>query len=142
MLRELKLLRKNHEDTNPFPRKLGRYCVHSVSKNNFPTAAQWAFTAAGFADLVRPMADLYELPEWLMELSKVARQGSWWGYRWLFGEYVAGRWDSLWMGAIPTWLKWGQHRTGRLINLLIPPYQQRIRWFVLRLACKLSYKLK
>ena len=76
MLRELKILRKNHEETNPFPLKLSRYCIHRVSKDNCPTAAQWVFTAAGFAALVRPIADLYELPEWLTELSKVARQGS------------------------------------------------------------------
>ena len=89
MLQELKILRKNHEDTNPFACKLSKYCVHSVSEDNFPTAAERAFTTAGFAALVRPIADLYELPQLLMELSKVARQGSGSGCRWLFGGYVA-----------------------------------------------------
>jgi len=63
MLRELKILRKNHEDTNPFLRKSSRYCVHAVSKDGFPTAAARAFTTAGFAASVRPIADLYDLPE-------------------------------------------------------------------------------
>ncbi|CUS13275.1 unnamed protein product [Tuber aestivum] len=76
MLREHKIFRKNYEATNPFLRKLSRYCVHSISEDNFPTAAQRRFTADGFAALVRPIADLYQLPEWLTELSKVARQGS------------------------------------------------------------------
>jgi len=63
MLGSLKILRKNYEDTNPFLCKLSRYCVHGVSEDNFPTAAERAFTAAGFAALVQPIADLYELPE-------------------------------------------------------------------------------
>ena len=142
MLRELKILRKNHEDTNPFLRKLRRYCVHRVSKDNFPTAAEWAFAPASFAALVRPIPDLYEPPAWPTELSKVTRQGPRWGFRWLFGGYVAGRWDRGRMGAIRTWLKWGGHHTSRIINPLIPPHPQQTRWFVLRLACKLSYKLR
>ena len=63
ILHELKILRKIYEDTNLFLRKLSRYFVHAVSEDNFPTAAECAFTAAGFADLVRPIADLYELPK-------------------------------------------------------------------------------
>jgi len=58
MLPELKILRKNHEDTNPFLRKLSRYCVHAVSEDNLPTVVERAFTGAGFTALVWPIADL------------------------------------------------------------------------------------
>jgi len=63
MLHKLKILRKSYEDHNLFLRKLSRYFVHHVSKDNFPTAAEQAFTAAGFAALVRPIVDLYQLPK-------------------------------------------------------------------------------
>ena len=59
MLCELKNLRKSHEDTNPFLRELSRYCVHTVSMNDFTTLVERAFTAAGFA--VYCSVDLYEL---------------------------------------------------------------------------------
>jgi len=54
ILHELKILRKSYEDTNLFLHKLSRYFVHPVSEDNFPTAAERAFTAAGFAALVGP----------------------------------------------------------------------------------------
>jgi diphosphomevalonate decarboxylase len=60
-----------------------------VSENNFPTAAGLASSAAGFAALVRAIADLYELPSTPTELSKIARQGSGSACRSLFGGYVA-----------------------------------------------------
>ncbi|PUU80506.1 GHMP kinase [Tuber borchii] len=87
--RELKALRKKLEDANPFLPKLSEYFVHVVSENNFPTAAGLASSAAGFAALVRAIADLYELPESPTELSKIARQGSGSACRSLFGGYVA-----------------------------------------------------
>jgi len=60
-----------------------------VSENNFPTAAGLASSAAGFAALVRAIANLYELPETPTELSRIARQGSVSACRSLFGGYVA-----------------------------------------------------
>ncbi|KAI4149350.1 MAG: hypothetical protein LQ340_004683 [Diploschistes diacapsis] len=65
-----------------------------VSENNFPTAAGLASSAAGFAALVRAVADLYELPQSMEHLSEIARQGSGSACRSLLGGYVA--WD---MGA-------------------------------------------
>lgn len=60
-----------------------------MSENNFPTAAGLASSAAGFAALVRALADLYALPSTPTELSRVARQGSGSACRSLFGGYVA-----------------------------------------------------
>lgn len=62
-----------------------------VSENNFPTAAGLASSAAGFAALVRAVANLYELPASPSELSLIARQGSGSACRSLFGGYVAWR---------------------------------------------------
>jgi diphosphomevalonate decarboxylase len=63
-----------------------------VSENNFPTAAGLASSAAGFAALIRAVADLYQLPSSPAELSKIARQGSGSACRSLFGGYVA--WEA------------------------------------------------
>lgn len=60
-----------------------------VSENNFPTAAGLASSAAGFAALVRAIADLYQLPVTPAELSRIARQGSGSACRSLFGGYAA-----------------------------------------------------
>jgi diphosphomevalonate decarboxylase len=60
-----------------------------VSENNFPTAAGLASSAAGFAALVRAIANLYGLPSTPTELSRIARQGSGSACRSLFGGYVA-----------------------------------------------------
>jgi diphosphomevalonate decarboxylase len=65
-----------------------------VSENNFPTAAGLASSAAGFAALVRAVADLYELRDGPSELSLIARQGSGSACRSLFGGYVAWRMGS------------------------------------------------
>jgi diphosphomevalonate decarboxylase len=62
-----------------------------VSANNFPTAAGLASSAAGFAALVRAIADLYELPQSPTQLSLIARQGSGSACRSLMGGYVAWR---------------------------------------------------
>ena len=62
-----------------------------MSANNFPTAAGLASSAAGFAALVRAIADLYELQQSPTELSLIARQGSGSACRSLLGGYVA--WD-------------------------------------------------
>lgn len=68
--------------------KLSTYNVHIVSENNFPTAAGLASSAAGFAALVRVLADLYVLPSTPTELSRIARQGSGSACRSIFGGYV------------------------------------------------------
>ncbi|ORY08892.1 GHMP kinase [Clohesyomyces aquaticus] len=46
-------------------------------REHFPTAAGLASSAAGFAALVRAIANLYELPASPTELSRIARQGLW-----------------------------------------------------------------
>lgn len=63
--------------------------LHIVSENNFPTAAGLASSAAGFAALVRAIADLYVLPHSPGVLSRIARQGSGSACRSMYGGYVA-----------------------------------------------------
>jgi diphosphomevalonate decarboxylase len=87
--RELRSLRAALEDAKPDAPKLSSYPLKIVSENNFPTAAGLASSAAGFAALVRAIANLYELPSSPTELSRIARQGSGSACRSLFGGYVA-----------------------------------------------------
>lgn len=87
--RELRSLRKAKEDKNTQLSPISSYKLNIVSENNFPTAAGLASSAAGFAALVRAIADLYELDESPTELSRIARQGSGSACRSLFGGYVA-----------------------------------------------------
>ncbi|KAB5583413.1 GHMP kinase [Coniochaeta sp. 2T2.1] len=89
--RELRRRRAALEAADPSLPKLSTYPLRLVSENNFPTAAGLASSAAGFAALVRAVADLYELPDSPAELSLVARQGSGSACRSLFGGYVAWR---------------------------------------------------
>jgi diphosphomevalonate decarboxylase len=63
--------------------------VHISSRNNFPTAAGLASSAAGFAALVSSLAALYQLPTSPSELSRISRQGSGSACRSLFGGFVA-----------------------------------------------------
>ncbi|KAF2742576.1 Diphosphomevalonate decarboxylase [Sporormia fimetaria CBS 119925] len=86
--RELRTLRKQLETTNPSLPALSSMPLKIVSENNFPTAAGLASSAAGFAALVRSIANLYELPASPTELSRIARQGSGSACRSLFGGYV------------------------------------------------------
>ncbi|KAK5746477.1 diphosphomevalonate decarboxylase [Elasticomyces elasticus] len=88
-LRELRTLRQKIESTDPNAPKLSQMKLKIVSQNNFPTAAGLASSAAGFAALVRSIADLYALPSTPTELSRIARQGSGSACRSLFGGYVA-----------------------------------------------------
>ncbi|KAI1388985.1 Diphosphomevalonate decarboxylase [Hypoxylon trugodes] len=90
-LRELRARRATLESANPLLPKLSSLPLKIVSENNFPTAAGLASSAAGFAALVRAIADLYELPADPTELSLIARQGSGSACRSLFGGYVAWR---------------------------------------------------
>ncbi|CCD27425.1 diphosphomevalonate decarboxylase MVD1 NDAI_0K02340 [Naumovozyma dairenensis CBS 421] len=68
---------------------LSKWKLHIVSENNFPTAAGLASSAAGFAAFVVAIAKLYQLPQSMSELSKIARQGSGSACRSLFGGFVA-----------------------------------------------------
>ena len=77
------------EDSDSSLPKLASHHLKIVSQNNFPTAAGLASSAAGFAALVRAIANLYELPANPTELSRIARQGSGSACRSLFGGYVA-----------------------------------------------------
>lgn len=88
-LRELRSLRHKLESLETSIPKLSSMNLHIASENNFPTAAGLASSAAGFAALVRAVADLYQLPSSPTELSRVARQGSGSACRSLFGGYVA-----------------------------------------------------
>lgn len=89
--RELRARRAALEAADPSLPKLSAMPLRLVSENNFPTAAGLASSAAGFAALVRAIADLYELPASPSELSLIARQGSGSACRSLFGGYVAWR---------------------------------------------------
>ncbi|CAG8982431.1 hypothetical protein HYALB_00007110 [Hymenoscyphus albidus] len=87
--RELRALRAALEASNSSLPKLSSLPLRIVSENNFPTAAGLASSAAGFAALVRAIANLYELPATPTALSRIARQGSGSACRSLFGGYVA-----------------------------------------------------
>lgn len=86
--RELRALRKELESKDSALPKLSELPLKIVSENNFPTAAGLASSAAGFAALVRAIANLYELPSSPTDLSRIARQGSGSACRSLFGGYV------------------------------------------------------
>ncbi|KAK5073996.1 diphosphomevalonate decarboxylase [Lithohypha guttulata] len=90
-LQLLKRFRHDIEVKNPSAPKLSTMPLKLVSINNFPTAAGLASSAAGFAALVRAIANLYELPHTPTQLSLVARQGSGSACRSLMGGYVAWR---------------------------------------------------
>lgn len=90
-LSHLRSLRATLEASDPSLPKLSVLPLHIVSSNNFPTAAGLASSAAGFAALVRSIADLYALPHSATELSRIARQGSGSACRSLMGGYVAWR---------------------------------------------------
>lgn len=89
--RELRARRAAVEAGDASLPKLSELPLKIVSENNFPTAAGLASSAAGFAALVRAVADLYELTETPSDLSLIARQGSGSACRSLFGGYVAWR---------------------------------------------------
>ena len=90
-LQLLKGFRKDVEAKDSSLPKLSGMALKLVSVNNFPTAAGLASSAAGFAALVRAIANLYELPHSPTQLSLIARQGSGSACRSLMGGYVAWR---------------------------------------------------
>ncbi|RCI12579.1 hypothetical protein L249_1219 [Ophiocordyceps polyrhachis-furcata BCC 54312] len=89
--RELRARRARLEAADPSLPRMSTMALRIVSENNFPTAAGLASSAAGFAALVRAVADLYRLPDSPERLSVVARQGSGSACRSLMGGYVAWR---------------------------------------------------
>lgn len=88
-LKDLRKLRTELEAADSSLPKLSQWGLHIVSENNFPTAAGLASSAAGFAALVVAIAKLYELPQLMSEISRIARKGSGSACRSLFGGYVA-----------------------------------------------------
>ncbi|KAF7586770.1 diphosphomevalonate decarboxylase [Aspergillus hancockii] len=94
-LSNLRSLRQEMEVADPSLPKLSVHPLRIVSENNFPTAAGLASSAAGFAALVRAVADLYQLPQSPRDLSRIARQGSGSACRSLMGGYVAWRSGTL-----------------------------------------------
>lgn len=88
-LQDLRKLREDLENSNADLPKFSQWKLTIVSENNFPTAAGLASSAAGFAALVVAIAKLYQLPQSLSEISKIARKGSGSACRSLFGGYVA-----------------------------------------------------
>ncbi len=90
-LSSLRSLRASLEAKDASLPKLSSYPLRIASQNNFPTAAGLASSAAGFAALVRAIADLYKLPQSPEQLSLIARQGSGSACRSLMGGYVAWR---------------------------------------------------
>ncbi|CAM6083135.1 unnamed protein product [Calypogeia fissa] len=69
--------------------RLAELKIHVASKNNFPTAAGLASSAAGFACLVYGLANLMGAKEsYEGELSSIARLGSGSACRSLYGGYV------------------------------------------------------
>ncbi|KAH8428747.1 diphosphomevalonate decarboxylase MVD1 [Aspergillus melleus] len=90
-LSNLRSLRQALEAADASLPKLSALPLRIVSENNFPTAAGLASSAAGFAALVRAVADLYQLPQSPRDLSRIARQGSGSACRSLMGGYVAWR---------------------------------------------------
>ncbi|EGD93876.1 diphosphomevalonate decarboxylase [Trichophyton tonsurans CBS 112818] len=97
-LADLRSLRQLIESSDPSLPKLSTYPLRIVSENNFPTAAGLASSAAGFAALVRAVADLYQLPQSASELSKIARKGSGSACRSLMGGYPLARDASSYSG--------------------------------------------
>lgn len=89
--RELRARRAALESADSSLPKLSGMKLKLVSENTFPTAAGLASSAAGFAALVRAIADLFELPDSPSDLSLIARQGSGSACRSMFGGYVAWR---------------------------------------------------
>ncbi|PYH95175.1 diphosphomevalonate decarboxylase [Aspergillus ellipticus CBS 707.79] len=94
-LASLRSLRREIEASDSSLPQLSAFPLRIVSENNFPTAAGLASSAAGFAALVRAVADLYQLPQSARDLSRIARQGSGSACRSLMGGYVAWRAGSL-----------------------------------------------
>lgn len=94
--RETRILRKQFEDESAAAgtplEPLSTYPVHVCSENNFPTAAGLASSASGLAALVFTLAQLFDLPTSMSDLSRIARQGSGSACRSLFGGFVA--WEA------------------------------------------------
>eukprot|EP00053_Salpingoeca_punica_P013415 m.121399 g.121399 ORF g.121399 m.121399 type:complete len:405 (-) comp16203_c0_seq1:1616-2830(-) len=84
------LYKKKHGTSHP----LEGVHVEMVSKNNFPTAAGLASSAAGYACLVFTLAKLYGIPD-DHNVSSIARLGSGSACRSMFGGFVSWEMGSL-----------------------------------------------
>ncbi|EPY53329.1 diphosphomevalonate decarboxylase [Schizosaccharomyces cryophilus OY26] len=96
---ELRSARQGLEKEDDSLDKISQLKLHVVSKNNFPTAAGLASSAAGYAAFTEAVARLYGLPWTPTQLSRIARQGSGSACRSLFGGYVAWEMGELHSGA-------------------------------------------
>ncbi|KAI5303626.1 GPI inositol deacylase [Ascosphaera pollenicola] len=90
-IQTLREMRRSMEENDSSLVKLSTFGLRIVSRNNFPTAAGLASSAAGFAALVTSIAHLYELPASASDLSKISRVGSGSACRSMLGGYVAWR---------------------------------------------------
>lgn len=88
-LAALRSARKELESSHSDYPKLAFLPLLIASKNNFPTAAGLASSAAGYAAMTYSIAKLYKLQLNRSELSKIARQGSGSACRSLDGGFVA-----------------------------------------------------
>ncbi|KAJ3275493.1 diphosphomevalonate decarboxylase [Terramyces sp. JEL0728] len=91
VLSKAKDLRKEIEERDTDLEKLSEWGIYIASFNNFPTAAGLASSASGFACLTFSLAQLYELPIDLSQVSMLARLGSGSACRSLFGGFV--KWE-------------------------------------------------
>ncbi|XP_064641449.1 diphosphomevalonate decarboxylase-like [Lineus longissimus] len=80
--------RKRPHNGDSILSKMVTWKVHICSKNNFPTAAGLASSAAGYACLVASLAKLFGVEE---NVSYLARQGSGSACRSMFGGFVEWR---------------------------------------------------
>ncbi|UYV70358.1 MVD [Cordylochernes scorpioides] len=81
----LKEIRRHNKEEN----EEVHHKIHICSKNNFPTAAGLASSAAGYACLVYALGNLFQLKT---DLSIIARQGSGSACRSIYGGFV--QWKS------------------------------------------------
>ncbi|KAJ3320874.1 diphosphomevalonate decarboxylase [Boothiomyces sp. JEL0866] len=91
VLSKSKELRRDMEDKDADLEKLSEWGIYIASYNNFPTAAGLASSASGFACLTFALAQIYELPINLSQVSMLARLGSGSACRSLFGGFV--KWE-------------------------------------------------
>lgn len=99
-----KILLNEIRDLSGLENHLTNSCkVHIVSRNNFPTAAGLASSAAGYACLAYVLGHAYGITD-PVKLSTIARRGSGSACRSLFGGFVQ-------------WIKGGDHETSKACQI-------------------------